>query len=51
MRRSNKLLGRVCHFETLETRTLLAGDVTASVMGGVLTITGNAASNSIKTTC
>src|SRR5262245_5328671 len=41
-RRSRKL-----HFESLEGRALLAGNVTAAVTGGDLIITGDAEANSI----
>jgi hypothetical protein len=37
-------------FETLETRTLMAGNVTAAVAGGVLTITGDKSANVITVT-
>jgi hypothetical protein len=46
MHRSNS--SRRLRFETLENRTLLAGNVTASVASGVLTITGDTGANNIQ---
>lgn len=48
MRKSKKFQTRVRRFETLETRTLLAGNVTAAVTAGELDIIGDAAGNAIQ---
>jgi hypothetical protein len=49
MRRSKKNLGRISRFESLESRSLLAGNVSAAVDGGGnLVIDGDAASNAIQ---
>jgi fibronectin-binding autotransporter adhesin len=47
MRNRPKANGRMLRFEPLETRALLAGNITASVNAGELDITGDAASNSV----
>jgi hypothetical protein len=48
MRNRPKPNGRRLKFEPLETRALLAGNVTASVTAGELDITGHAAGNAIQ---
>jgi hypothetical protein len=48
MRNRPKPNGRMLKFEPLETRALLAGNVTATVVAGELDITGDAASNSVQ---
>jgi hypothetical protein len=45
-----KLFARRFNFERLENRTLLAGNVTTNFVGGLLTLTGDAAANSIQLT-
>lgn len=48
MRHSKRNLGRISRFESLETRSLLAGNVTTNFNGTLLTITGDAAANNIQ---
>ncbi len=48
MRNRPKPNGRMLRFEPLETRALLAGNITASVNAGELDITGDTASNSVQ---
>ena len=50
MRLKTKSLFRCFHFERLETRDLLAGNVNVAVNAGELDITGDAASNAIQVT-
>lgn len=48
MQRRDKRVGRSRYFESLESRNLLAGNVTASVVEDDLVITGDAAANNIQ---
>ncbi len=48
MHRSSTRFGRISRFESLETRPLLAGNVTAVLSGTGLSVTGDAAANSIQ---
>ncbi len=48
MKRPCKLFDRRRTFESLENRNLLAGNVTTSYAGGVLTLTGDAAANNVQ---
>jgi hypothetical protein len=48
MRELQKFRRRIFRFENLESRSLLAGNVTTNFAGGVLTLTGDAAANNIQ---